>query len=197
MTAPDLLAALEPVVAALEALGVRYFVGGSLASSTHGVPRASIDADVIAELDPKSLAPFLARLAGGYYFDEDRAREAVETGRAFNLIHLGTMFKVDLFVARDRSFDQQALLRAHPESLEDEPDSRRFQVATPEDTVLAKLEWFRLGGEVSERQWTDVVGLLKTGWTALDQRHLERWADALGVADLLDQARAEARPETD
>lgn len=195
MTAPDLLSALEPVVRALEALGVRYFVGGSLASAAHGVPRASIDADVIAELGQAQVTPLVIRLAGAYYLDEERAREAVQTQRSFNLIHLGTMFKVDLFVARDRAFDEQALERARPQALDDAPGARRFQVASPEDTVLAKLEWFRAGGEVSERQWADVVGVMKTLQATLDHRYLDHWAVVLGVSDLLEQARSESQPE--
>lgn len=195
MTAPDLLSALEPVVRALEELGVRYFVGGSLASAAHGVPRASIDADVIAELGREQVTPLVARLAGAYYLDEERAREAVQTRRSFNLIHLGTMFKVDLFVARGRAFDEQALERARPQALDDAPGARRFLVASPEDTILAKLEWFRAGGEVSERQWADVVGVLKTLQPDLDHRYLDHWAAVLGVSDLLEQARGESQPE--
>lgn len=195
MTARDLLAALEPVVRALEELGVRHFVGGSLASAAHGVPRASIDADVIAELGPQHVTPFLVRLGDAYYADEERAREAVRARSSFNLIHLATMFKVDLFVARGRPFDHQAQARARPQALDEAPDTRHFPVASPEDTVLAKLEWFRTGGEVSERQWGDVVGVLKASWGDLDPAYLDRWAADLGVADLLERARAEARPE--
>ncbi len=192
MTASDLLAALEPVVRALEALGIRYYLGGSVASSSHGVPRTSIDADVIAELRREHLPAFLDRLRGAYYIDEDRARPAVDRRRSFNLIHLGTMFKIDLFVAQGRPFDRQALARARPGALEDRPGGPTFQVASAEDTVLAKLEWFRAGGEASDRQWADVVGMLRASRGSLDQDHLERWAPALGVADLLERARAEA-----
>jgi hypothetical protein len=195
VTGGDLLSALGPVIRALEDLTIPYYIGGSLASSAHGVPRASIDADVIAELGQEQVAPLLARLADAYYVDEERAREAVRTRRSFNLIHLGTMFKVDLFVARGRPFDREALRRARPEALEDAPTPRQFVVASPEDTLLAKLDWFRAGGEVSERQWTDVVGLLRAGWAAVDQEYLGRWAAALGVSDLLQRARGEAKPQ--
>jgi hypothetical protein len=191
VTASDLLTALEPVVRALEELGIRYYVGGSLASSSHGVPRASIDADVIAEVRREHLSGILESLRGAYYIDEDRARAAVDALRSFNLIHLKTMFKVDLFVAKGRPFDRQALERARPDVLDDRPGTRTFQVASAEDTVLAKLEWFRAGGEASDRQWADVVGMLRAGRATLDHRHLERWAPALGVADLLERARAE------
>lgn len=193
MSSGGLLAALEPVVQALEELGVRYFVGGSLASSVYGVPRASIDADIVAELEQNHVAPLLARLAGAYYADKERARSAVQTRRSFNLIHLGTMFKVDLFVARGTPFDREALARARTRALDEQAAGRSYAVASPEDTILAKLEWFRLGREVSERQWTDVVGMIKAGGEELDRKHLESWATALGVSDLLDRALTESR----
>ena len=194
MTASDLLRALGPVVDVLERLGVPYYVGGSLASSTHGVARASIDADVIADLGPEHVAPLARELASAFYLSEDRMRVAVEARRSFNLIHLETMFKVDVFVAKGRPFDRQVFGRAREEALEDSPQARRFFVASPEDTVLSKLEWFRAGGEVSERQWADVVGVLKTGWGGLDRDYLARWASSIGVQDLLERAILDAEP---
>lgn len=194
MTSSDLLKALALVVDALEHLGVPYYVGGSLASSAHGVPRSSIDADVIADLGPQHVAPFASAVAEAYYLSEERLRAAVEARRSFNLIHLGTMFKVDVFVAKGRPFDREAFARASREALEDAPAARRFFVASPEDTILSKLEWFRAGGEVSERQWADVVGVLKTGGQALDRAYLRRWASSLGVEDLLDRAVLDAEP---
>jgi hypothetical protein len=194
VTASDLLSALTPVIEALEALGVAHYIGGSLASSAHGVPRASIDADVIADLGPGHVAPFVARLQGAYYVDEVRVRAAIDVRRSFNLIHLATMFKVDVFASKRRPFDREALRRARPESLEDTPGARRFLVASPEDTLLAKLEWFRAGGEVSDRQWADVVGVLKTGGPQLDYVYLRRWAAALDVGEQLERALLEADP---
>jgi hypothetical protein len=190
LTAFDLFVALGPVVDALDSLGVEYYLGGSVASSAHGVPRASIDADVVADLGPEHVTPLVERLRNDYYVDEERVRAAVQSRRSFNAIHLATMFKVDVFAAKRRPFDREAFRRARPETLEEAPDARRFVVATAEDTVLAKLEWFRAGGEVSDRQWGDIVGVLKTA--PLDQEYLTRWAAALGVADLLERAWAEA-----
>ena len=195
MTATDLLLALEPVVAALEALGVRYYVAGSLASSAHGVPRASIDADVVADLREAHVERLVPRLQG-YYVDEGRVRSAVRARRSFNAIHLATMFKIDVFVAKGRPFDHEALDRARPRALEDVPEARQYVVASAEDTILAKLEWFRLGGEVSDRQWADIVGMLKTGAERVDYAHLDRWAGVLEVADLLQRARQECGSET-
>lgn len=191
MTSSDLLLALEPVVDALEDLGVRYYVCGSLASSAHGVPRASIDADLVADLRLAHVEPLVARLQDAYYIDEGRVRSAILARRSFNAIHLATMFKIDAFVVKARPFDAQALDRALSKVLDDVPNARHFVVASPEDTVIAKLEWFRQGGETSDRQWADVVGVLKAA-AGLEYGHLSRWAGVLGVADLLERARQEA-----
>jgi len=179
-------------VEVLDQLGVRHFVGGSVASSAHGAPRASVDVDVVADLRPEHVRPFVDRLQDGYYVDEGRASSAVESRRSFNLVHLATMLKVDIFVSKGRPFDREALGRAQQELLDEAPAARRFSVASLEDTVLAKLEWFRMGGEVSERQWSDVVGVLRTAGTAADQAYLRRWAAALGVSTLLERALDEA-----
>ncbi len=196
MTASDLLSALEPVIDALDALGVRYYVGGSLASSAHGVPRANIDADVIADLRETHVEGLVARLQSDYYLDEGRVRSAVLARRPFNAIHLATMFKIDVFVKKGRPFDDQALDRARPRALEDSPDARQFVVASPEDTIIAKLEWFRLGGESSDRQWADIVGILKTGAERLDYGYLAQWAGSVAVGDLLARARQETGQDT-
>lgn len=184
----DLLAALTPVVRTLDALAVAYYVGGSLASSAHGVARASLDVNLIAALEPVHVRPFVTALRGSYYLDSARIEASVRDRRVFNLVHLDTMFKVDVFVVGDRPFDREALRRARAQVLGEGPETLRVSVATAEDTVLAKLEWFRAGGEVSERQWADVVGILKVGAPDADEAYLRRWSAALGVSDLLDRA---------
>jgi hypothetical protein len=181
---PDLLVALAPVLDALRRLGVRHYVGGSIASSAHGVPRAAIDADVVAELMPVHAAALVAALQGAYYVPERRIRDAIARRSSFNVVHLDTMVKVDVFVARDRPFDQRALDRARPAALE---GGGALPVSSPEDALLAKLEWFRRGGGVWERQWTDVLGLLRVG-DPLDQRYLLDGAGELDVGDLLRRA---------
>jgi hypothetical protein len=192
LTAADLIAALMPVLEALDALGVRYYVGGSVASSIHGVPRASIDADVVAALDSDHVPLLAERLRALYYLDEDRMRDAVDRRLSFNVIHLSTMFKVDVFVSKGRPFDREALSRARVDALGEAAEAPSVRVASAEDTVLAKLEWFRSGGESSERQWTDIVGLLRARSGRLDTAYLEKWAAALGVTDLLERAGREA-----
>ena len=191
MTDPDLLAAVAPVLDALVELGVRHYVGGSIASSAHGVARASIDADVVAELRPEHAERLVLALRDAYYVPEARVRDAIARRTSFNVIHLEAMLKVDVFVSRGRPFDRRAMERARP-APSGVPGAAPLVLASAEDVVLAKLEWFRRGGEVSERQWTDVLGVLQAGGTALDRPYLEGGASELGVSDLLVRALADA-----
>ena len=191
MTESDLVAALRPVIEALDALRVPYYLGGSVASSAHGIARASLDADIVAALEPEHVDSLVHSLASAYYIPVDRLHSAVAARSSCNFIHLATMFKIDIFVSKKRPFDRQAAERARPQAIDEGPDAPRFLVASPEDTVLAKLEWFRLGGETSERQWWDVVGILRVTDDA-DRTYLRHWAALLNVADLLERALADA-----
>ena len=184
----DLVAALAPVADVLERMGVPYLLGGSVASSVHGVPRATMDVDLVAVFEPRHVAEFVAALAEDYYVDAGQIQRALDTRSSFNLIHHATVFKIDVFVSKGRAFDIEALARRQKEPLEDSSDARRFPVATPEDVFLAKLEWFDRGGRVSDRQWSDLLGIVRVQGDALDEEYLRRWADALGVADLLRRA---------
>jgi hypothetical protein len=191
MIDPDLLAALEPVLALFRELRVRHYVCGSIASSAHGIARASVDADVVAELRPSHVGRIATALSGSYYVPDRLVREAVERRGSFNLIHLETMLKVDVFVAKDRPFDLRALERAtrRQSAAVDVPG---LPLASAEDVVLAKLEWYRRGNETSDRQWSDVIGVLSASGPALDRPYLEEGARELGVSDLLERALDEA-----
>jgi hypothetical protein len=191
MTASDLVASLRPVADALDALNVPYYIGGSVASSAHGIARASLDADVVVVLEPEHVDALVARLGAAYYIPIDRLRAAAASKTSCNLIHLATMFKIDLFVSKGRPFDQRAVERAERRAIDEGPDALQVPVASAEDTVLAKLEWFRMGGEISERQWWDIIGVLRVN-TTVDRRYLREWADSLGVTDLLERALVDA-----
>lgn len=180
-------AALRPLVQTLDQLGVQYYLGGSIASSAHGIARASLDADVVVLLAPRDVDALVAALAEQYYIPVGRLRSAVVDRTSCNLIHLDTMFKVDLFMSKGRPFDVEAAGRARLQPLDEGADAPRFPVASPEDTVLAKLEWFRAGGQSSERQWWDIVGVLRVA-ASPDLAYLRRWAGELGVGDLLERA---------
>ncbi|HUY89113.1 MAG TPA: hypothetical protein VMV10_10290 [Pirellulales bacterium] len=182
----DLVAALRPVVAEFQRLGVRYYLGGSVASSFHGASRSTLDVDIAAELDEANASRFVDALKSQYYVSEAAVREAMRFRTCFNLIHLATSFKVDIFVSRNREFDRQAQQRALDEKL-GAAEPMDVRVASPEDILLAKLEWFRLGNESSERQWSDVMRVASLQRSRLDLEYLRHWAQELGVLELLER----------
>ena len=193
MIGSEALGVTRLVTAALDALGVPYVIGGSLASIVHGMVRTTMDADIIADLQPGHVAALVAALGDSFYVpDEALLQQAIERRGSFNLIHLGTMFKVDIFLPQARAFDRQQLARRIGERVASGSDEQLW-VLSPEDVILAKLEWFRLGGETSERQWRDVLGVVRAQAAALDVAYLRQSAGPLGVGDLLERALAEER----
>ena len=188
----DVTAAVTPVVETLEALDVSYRIGGSVATSAYGTPRATLDVDMVCDLGLSAVQLFVTALEDRYYVDADMVRDAIRRRASFNVIHLETMLKVDIFVLKRRSFDQQAFRRGLEDTLAEVEGARRFMLSTPEDMILHKLEWFRLGGEISERQWHDVLGVLKVQSSSLDRFYLDHWAGQLGLEDLLHRAMVDA-----
>jgi hypothetical protein len=172
------------VAAAFDAAGVRYFLGGSVASALYGEARSTRDVDLVAAMLPHHVEPVLAALGDGFYADATAIRTAVAGRRSFNVIHLDTMVKVDVFIFKADAFGHSQFARRAPRQLsQDDPVS--IYVASAEDTVLAKLQWYRAGGDVSDRQWTDVLGVLKVQRGTLDRAYLEEWARELGLTELL------------
>jgi hypothetical protein len=187
----ELFAAVRHVVAAFDALGVEYFVGGSVASMVFGEPRLTVDVDIVARLLGRHARPLVERLGHGFYAELPSIEAAIKDGSAFNLIHLETMVKVDVYVAWRSEFAQSQFARRLRRNVgTDEP--LEICLATPEDTVLAKLDWFRKGGEVSDRQWRDVLGVLKVQADALDFTYLRDWAVRLDLTPLLLRALVDA-----
>lgn len=175
----------------LEKLGVPYLIGGSLASTLYGMVRTTQDSDIVAEMRLEHLRPFVAALQGEFYVDDEMIAGSIQRHSSFNIIHRETIFKVDVFIPRPRPFLQSQLARAQKQTFAFEHEvSAKF--ASPEDTILSKLEWYRMGGEVSERQWRDILGVLKTRAGELDLDYLHTWARELKVSDLLERALQEA-----
>lgn len=175
-----------------EQVGVPYLIGGSLASTLYGMVRTTQDSDIVAEMRREHLQPFVSGLHDEFYIDEEMIADAIQHNSSFNIIHRETMFKVDVFIPRPRPFLQSQLARAQRQTFTFEQEvSAKF--ASPEDTILSKLEWYRMGGEVSERQWHDILGVLKTRAGELDLAYLRKWAKELKVSDLLEQTLDEAK----
>jgi hypothetical protein len=190
---PDPLAIALEIAGILDRLGIPYLAAGSLASSFHGEPRSTNDVDFVVDLSTGRVAEFLGALGDRYYVSADAAAEAVRAGGAFNLIHYATAVKVDLFVAGDDPFDAERLAARTRERI-GVTDREVLDMDTAEHTILRKLEWFRRGGEGSERQWRDVIGVIRAQAPRLDWDHLAAWAPRLGIADLLERARREGAP---
>ena len=175
------------VTQVLESLGIPYLISGSLASTLYGMVRTTQDSAIVAEMRIEHLQSFVSALQGEFYLDEEMIAESIQRHTSFNIIHRETMFKVDVFIPQPRPFLRSQLLRSQKQTFVFETEvSAKF--ASPEDTILAKLEWYRLGGEVSERQWRDILGVLKTRAGALDLGYLRKWADVLEVNNLLERA---------
>lgn len=178
------------VLAVLEELGVPACLAGSLASSIFGVPRATQDADLVADLPLDLVRPFVERLGEDYYADLERIARGVTRRSSFNLIHLPTLFKVDVFVPGPEPWEGRQIERRRMVDLGAEGPA--VPVAAPEDVILHKLLWYRQGGGVSDRQWQDALAVLRVQGPRLDFQYLERTAESAEITALLEELLAEA-----
>jgi len=184
---PEVIAITLRVVEVLSRLGIPYVIGGSLASSVRGVPRSTLDVDLVAEVSEAHADSLALALGPDFYADPDAIRAAIRRGHSFNIVYLATAFKVDIFPRGPRPFDRAEFERRQAAEIPADPPIR-LVVKTAEDILLSKLEWYRLGREVSEQQWRDVLGIIRTQRDALNRSYLDRWSRELGVADLLARA---------
>jgi hypothetical protein len=185
--ANELVTTLLPVVAAFNRLRIPFYVGGSIASSYHGAIRSTMDIDIVSELQLQHVDEFLSQFSQDFYVSETAVRQAIARRSCFNLINFGTSLKVDIFVSRGRMFDRACMLRAETARMEGENGTIDVPIATVEDIIISKLEWYRLTDETSERQWDDVNRLIRLVGRTLDRGYLEDSAKMVGVSDLLDR----------
>ena len=187
MKKPDIIVALDMVVECFEKLEIAYYIVGSVASSAYGIARATMDVDLVAKVEMLHLKRLAKALKTDYYIDAEMIKDAIHRRSSFNLIHLETMIKIDVFLVKDQPYDLQALTRRQADTL-DEESSRKFYLSSPEDIILSKLQWYQIGGGVSEQQWKDVLGVLKVQGDKLDLEYLRHWASRLNLSDLLNRS---------
>lgn len=189
MTEPDeLRTTLIALRDALDDLSVMWAIGGSLASAAYGEPRATNDVDIVATLDARSARTLTERLCNDFYADAEMALDAVRRRTSFNVIDERSFIKVDLFVPAPGAMGEGQLnRRRHIELM----PGLALPVLGPEDVILQKLRRFDMTGRTSERQWRDLLSVLRA--QDLDQVYLHSTAGIAGLSSLLDEARAEVR----
>jgi hypothetical protein len=187
-TGEDVIDVALQVAAALDMVGAEYFVGGSLASSLQGDPRATNDIDFVIELPIGKIGDFRNALGSQFEVDTDMLRDAVLHARCANAFYLPIVTKVDFFGRGYEPFDESEFARRRRVVVR--PSGESLVVKAPEDTVLRKLLWYREGGEVSDKQWRDVVSVLRISGDSMDTSYLTTWATRLGILELLNRARA-------
>lgn len=179
------------VIRILEKFQIPYMLGGSFASSAYGIPRATHDADLIADLHQEAVEPFVKAFKNDFYIDPESVQEAVNGKSSFNLIHYESAFKIDVFIADNTAYSQETFKRKQKQVVAP-AQNRSIYMLSPEDTVLSKLCWYRMGGERSDSQWKDILGVIKVQARRLDTQYIFKWAAAVKVADLAEKAFAQA-----
>jgi hypothetical protein len=175
-------------------LEIAYMIGGSGASSVHGLVRTTGDIDMVARIGLQDVRSLGTELRQDFYIEEEQVRTALEHSRSFNVIYLRNSYKFDIFpLTADRYQQVQFGRRRHEMSSLFTGEPLEIAVATPEDVILSKLRWFHMGGKVSEQQWHDVLGVIAVQGDELDLGYLREWAEYLGVRSLLEKALAESR----
>jgi hypothetical protein len=182
--------AIRTLINVFTKLEIEYFIGGSVASSLYGIARTTLDADIVAKIDKNIVKELENSLKNEYYIDTDMILDAIDHGSSFNLIHLSTMIKIDIFIYQDTQYNNETFLRKNLDSFPEEEDAIYF--CSPEDIVLSKLNWYKQGNMISERQWNDILGVMKVRHNILDLNYLRKWALHLDLDKLLIKALQDA-----
>jgi hypothetical protein len=180
------------IAKAFESLGISYFIGGSLASSLHGIPRATQDVDIVADIRKEHVDLLVAALKDEFYIDADMINEAIQRNASFNVLHFATMFKVDIFIPKGDKLSKEEIYRREQYPVSGDPSDYLF-LASAEDVILQKLYWYQKGDCVSERQWNDILGILQVQSEKLDRTYLINGALQRGVSGLLERALEEVK----
>ncbi len=192
MDSSNILLVLKPFINVLDKLSISYYISGSIASSAFGLPRSTMDIDIVAELQSSHISQLKQNLESEFYIDEDMIKEAIDRLSSFNLIHLETAIKIDVFIHKRDSYQDSAFNRRQKDTLVENDKSFEFYLSSPEDIILNKLQWYEKGNRVSERQKLDVLGVIKVQGNSLDKDYLINWAKKLDIYNLLVDAFTEA-----
>ncbi len=187
---PDLLVTLDSIAEIFEQLNIPYYIGGSIASSTHGMRQAAKDIDIVASISYAHVPTFIAMIQADYYVDEKAVDKAIQEHTVFSIIHLDTLFKVDVFVPEADELNQQTFKRTQEYVLE--KDNHSFHLESPEDIILMKLKQYKHVEKNTDDQWNDILGVFKVQGLTLDFAYLDRWASLFNVQDLLKSASLDA-----
>ena len=187
MTIAEPVQVTKIVAEVFERLQIPYFVGGSLASSLYGIPRATADVDIIADIKSQHTGPLVQALKKTFYVNKEMVKKAIKHRSSFNIIYLSTVFKVDIFVLKQDAISQEEMKRRKKYQMS-EDFKYELYVASLEDTILSKLHWFQLGGRISQQQWNDVLGILRVQNENLDFSYLRKGAEKREVTELLKKA---------
>jgi hypothetical protein len=188
MKTPDILQAIQPVTAAFEKLSIPYYIGGSIASSIYGIARATMDVDMVVDMQAHHISALKQLLEKEYYIDENMMKQAAKNVSSFNLIHLKTMIKIDVFFHKADTYARQAISRKRKDTIEEDSSALEFYFSSPEDIIISKLQWYEMGNRTSERQWLDILGVMKVQGTHLDKKYLQYWCAELNILALLESA---------
>jgi hypothetical protein len=177
---------IEIVTGIFDDLGISYMIGGSVASSVHGVFRYTNDIDFVADISAGDVGPLVAAFKD-FYADDEMITDAVETRSSFSVLQLELMIKVDVFIKANDDWTDEVWRRREFDEVSVDGTVSAY-LPSAEDAILQKIRWFQLGGGVSDRQWSDILGVLKMRAEKLDYTYLREWAARLGLSDLLDRA---------
>ncbi len=171
----------------LESLEIPYLTGGSIASSILGIPRATQDIDLVIDLPSAKIPAFVKAMQKEFYIDSERVTQAIQQTASFNAVHFETVQKIDFFIQRKDDYALEEMQRRFPVAV-DESEKQKIFIASPEDVILQKLVWYKMGSRISERQWRDALGVIKVQGGRLDRNYLLLWAEKLAIADLVNEA---------
>ena len=191
MNNPQDISVLQKFTEVLDELKITYVIGGSMASSVYGVVRFTQDADITVEPFVLTADKFFDALKKDFYISKEAVHDALHKRGSFNIVHFATAFKIDIFIRSESEFHRQMLSRGRKIRLAD--IVRPISFVSPEDIILLKLDWYGKSGCVSQRQWSDIKGVLVAQADSLDYEYLRNWSEKLGIEQLLQRAVNESK----